>query len=210
MLKILIVDDHAIVRRGLKQIVDNIPEIVTVDEASNGKEALEKILSDDYDLVLLDITLPDRNGIDILYEIKGLKPETRILVLSVHPEEQYARRVFKGGASGYLTKNSAPDELVMAIREVASGKRYISSTFAEKMAFDFLTGTGKKSYENLSNREYQVMCMIASGKTIQEIAESLILSPKTIHTYRTRILAKLDKKNTAELIRYAWENRLLD
>ncbi len=210
MLKILIVDDHAIVRRGLKQIVDNIPETVTVDEASNGKEALEKILSDDYDLVLLDITLPDRNGIDILYEIKRLKPETRILVLSVHPEEQYARRVFKGGASGYLTKNSAPDELVMAIREVASGKRYISSTFAEKMAFDFLTGTGKKSYENLSNREYQVMCMIASGKTIQEIAESLILSPKTIYTYRTRILAKLDKKNTAELIRYAWENRLLD
>ncbi len=210
MLKILIVDDHAIVRRGLKQIVDNIPETVTVDEAGNGKEALEKILSDDYDLVLLDITLPDRNGIDILCEIKGLKPETRILVLSVHPEEQYARRVFESGASGYLTKNSAPDELVMAIREVASGKKYISSTFAEKMAFDFLTGTGKKSYENLSNREYQVMCMIASGKTIQEIAESLILSPKTIHTYRTRILIKLDKKNTAELIRYAWENRLLD
>lgn len=210
MLKILIVDDHAIVRRGLKQIVDNIPETVTVDEASNGKEALEKILSDDYDLVLLDITLPDRNGIDILCEIKRLKPETRILILSVHPEEQYVRRAFKSGASGYLTKNSAPDELVMAIREVASGKKYISSTFAEKTAFDFLNGAGKKSYENLSNREYQVMCMIASGKTIQEIAESLILSPKTIHTYRTRILAKLDKKNTAELIRYAWENRLLD
>jgi len=210
MIKILVADDHAIVREGLKQIIADIPDMVVADEASSGQEVLEKASKHDYDLVLLDITMPDRSGLDILKELKSQRPELHILVLSIHPEEQYAVRVLKAGASGYLTKESAPDELITAIRRTALGGKYISSSLAEKLAFDLETGAEKPLHQTLSDREYQVMCMLASGKTVKEIAEELLLGIKTISTYRYRILQKMQMKNNAELIRYAILNRLVD
>ena len=210
MIRIFVADDHAIVRQGLKQIVADTPDIVVADEASSGQEVLNKVLENDYDLVLLDITMPDRSGLDVLKELKSQRPELHILVLSIHPEEQYAVRVLKAGASGYLTKESAPDELIAAIRKVALGGKYISSSLAEKLAFDLEAGAEKPLHQTLSDREYQVMCMIASGKTIKEIAEESLLGTKTVHTYRSRILRKMKMKNNAELIRYAIENGLLD
>ena len=182
MIKILVADDHAIVREGLKQIIADIPDMVVADEASSGQEVLKKASEHDYDLVLLDITMPDRSGLDILKELKSQRPELRILVLSIHPEEQYAVRVLKAGASGYLTKESAPDELITAIRRTALGGKYISSSLAEKLAFDLETGAEKPLHQTLSDREYQVMCMLASGKTVKEIAEELLLGIKTIST----------------------------
>jgi len=210
MIKILVADDHAIVREGLKQIIADIPDIVVADEASSGQEVLEKASKHDYDLVLLDITMPDRGGLDILKELKSQRPELPILVLSIHPEEQYAVRALKGGASGYLTKESAPDELIMAIRKASLGGKYISSSLAEKLAFDLETGIEKLPHETLSDREYQVMCMIALGKRVKEIAEELSLSKKTISTYRSRVLQKMQMKNNAELTRYAILNRLVN
>jgi len=210
MIRILVADDHAIVREGLKQIIADIPDMVVADEASSGQEVLKKTSKHDYDLVLLDITMPDRSGLDILKELKSQRPELHILVLSIHPEEQYAVRVLKAGASGYLTKESAPDELITAIRKTALGGKYISSSLAEKLAFDLETGAEKPLHQTLSDREYQVMCMLASGKTVKEIAEELLLGIKTISTYRSRVLQKMQMKNNAELIRYAILNRLVD
>jgi len=211
MIKILVADDHAIVREGLKQILADIPDIVVADEASSGQEVLKKASEHDYDLVLLDITMPDISGLDILKELKSKRPEFHILVLSIHPEEQYAVRALRAGASGYLTKESAPDELITAIRKTSLGGKYISSSLAEKLAFDLETGGAEKPlHQALSDREYQVMCMIASGKTVKEIAEELLLSIKTISTYRSRVLQKMQLKNNAELTRYAILNRLVD
>ncbi len=210
MIKILVADDHAIVREGLKQIIADIPDMVVADEASSGQEVLRKASEHDYDLVLLDITMPDRSGLDILKELKSQRPELHILVLSIHPEEQYAVRVLKAGASGYLTKESAPDELITAIRKASLGGKYVSFPLAEKLAFNLETGAGKPLHQTLSDREYQVMCMIASGKTVKEIAEELLLGIKTISTYRSRVLQKMQMKNNVELIRYAILNRLVD
>jgi len=210
MIRILVVDDHAVVRAGLKQIVADTPDIVVAGEASNGHEALNQILNNDYDVILLDVTMPGKSGIDILKESKSQKPELHILVLSIHPEEQYAVRVLKAGASGYLTKESAPDELIMAIRKVAFGGKYVSSSLAEKLAFDLETGIGKLLHQTLSDREYQVMCMIASGKTVKQIAEELSLGIKTVNTYRYRTLQKMKMKSNLELARYAIVNQLLD
>ena len=210
MIRIFVADDHAIVREGLKQIVADTDDIVVTGEASTGQEALYKILKNDYDVVLLDITMPDRSGLDILKELRIQKPELNILVLTIHPEEQYAVRVLKAGASGYLTKESVPEELVTAIRKVALGGKYVSSSLGEKLAFDLTTGAEKLLHETLSDREYQVMCMIASGKMVKEIAEELCLSIKTVSTYRSRVLVKMKMKTNAELIRYAVLNRLVD
>ena len=210
MIRVLVVDDHAIVREGLRQIVADTPDIVVADEASNGQEAINKILENDYDLVLLDIAMPGKNGIDLLRELKNQRPGLNILILSIHPEEQYAVRALKAGASGYLTKECAPDELVTAIRKVVLGGKYIGSSLAEKLASDLEAGAEKPLHQVLSDREYQVMCMIASGKTIKEIAEESLLGIKTVHTYRSRILRKMNMKNNAELTRYAIENGLLD
>jgi len=210
MIKILIADDHAIVREGMKQILSESSEMLVVAEASTGQAVLEKINKNDIDLVVLDISMPGRGGMDILKDIKSLKPKLPVLILSMYPEEQYAVRVLKSGASGYLTKESAPAELVKAIRQISQGKKYISPSLAEKLAIDLEVSPDKPPHEILSDREYQVMCMIASGKTLKEIADGLSLSIKTISTYRSRILEKMNMKTNAELTHYAIKSKLVD
>jgi len=209
VIKVLVADDHAIVRAGLKQIINDIPGMVVADEASSGQEVLEKALEKDYDIVLLDITMPGRSGFDILKELRSQKPNLSILFLSVHPEEQYAMRVLRMGASGYLTKESVPEELVAALLKVASGGKYISSSLAERFAGELEASSGQAPHRILSNREFQVLCMIASGKVAKDIAKELILSVKTISTYRSRILQKMNMRSNAELIRYAIDNELI-
>lgn len=210
MIKILIADDHPIVRKGLKEIIEETPGMKVVEEASNGQEVLEKVFKKDINVVLLDISMPGRSGLDILRDMKRQKPKLVVLVLSMHPEEQYAVQALKEGASGYLTKKSAPDELLTALRKVSSGGKYVSASLAEKLAYALEKDGEKPPHETLSVREYEVMRMIASGKTVTEIARELFLSPKTISTYRARILEKMRMKNNAQLVRYAIKNRLVD
>lgn len=210
MIKILIADDHTIVRKGLKQILSETSDMVVAGEAGNGQEVLDKVRKNGYDVILLDISMPGRSGLDIMRELKTEYPRLPVLVLSMYPEEQYAVRVLRAGASGYLTKESAPDELIAAIRKVVVGKKYVSSSLAEKLAFYLETDTGKPLHETLSDREYQVMCMIASGKTVGDIAENLSLSVKTISTYRSRILEKMKMSTNAELTHYAIQNKLVE
>jgi two-component system invasion response regulator UvrY len=210
MIKILVADDHTLVRKGLKQILLDTPSVEVVDEASNGIEVLNKIKSNEYDLVLLDISLPGRSGIDILKQSKCIKPELPVLMLSMFPEEQYAVRSLRAGASGYLTKESAPEELIDAIKIVTKGRKYITSSLAERLAVELLVESEKELHESLSDREYQVFCLIASGKTVKEIAEKLSLSEKTISTYRARIMQKMYMKNNAQIIRYAIKRDLVD
>jgi len=210
MIKILIADDHAIVREGLKQIVAETSDMTVADEASNGYEVLDRVRDNEYDVVVLDISMPGGDGLNILKQIRRERPKLSVLVLSMHPEGQYAVRVLKAGAAGYLTKESAPDELVTAIRRVAEGRKYVSSTLAEKLAFDLEHDTMRPLHETLSDREYQVLCMIAAGKRVKEIADELCLSIKTISTYRSRILEKMDMKNNAELTHYAIKEGLVE
>jgi DNA-binding NarL/FixJ family response regulator len=208
MIRILIADDHFIVREGLKQIVSDVPDMVVVDEASDGQEALRKALAGSFDIVILDISMPVKSGLDVLRELKLQKPDANVLILSVHPEEHYAMRVLKAGASGYLTKESAPDELVMAIRRISQGRKYITTTLAEKLAGVIEHPADVPLHATLSEREFRVMVMIASGQSIKQISEKLFLSIKTVSTYRTRILKKMNFKNNSELIRYSIENGL--
>ena len=210
MIMILIADDHAVVREGLKRIITETSDMVVADEAADGHEVINKALKNDYDVVVLDITMPGINGLDVLKQIRAKKPKLPILVLSVHPEEQYAVRVLKAGASGYLTKERAPDELVAAIRKVASGRKYITSSLAEKLALELDIDREKPPHETLSDREYQVMCMVTSGRTVKDIAEELFLSEKTISTYRTRILEKMKMKSNIELTHYAIKHGLVE
>ena len=210
MISILVVDDHPVVREGLKQILQGMPETVVLDEAGSAQETLGKISENDYDMVILDISLPDRNGLDVLKDLRRMKPVLRILVVTMHPEEQYALRTLKAGAYGYLTKDAASDELVLATRTICSGRKYIGLSVAEKLAFALDTEAEKLPHELLSDREYQVMCMIASGKTTTGIARELMLSAKTVSTYRSRILSKMRLKNNMELIHYAIKHRLVD
>jgi len=210
MIRILIADDHAVVREGLKRIITETSDMIVADEAADGHEVLNKALKNDYGVVVLDITMPGINGLDVLKQIKAQKPKLPILVLSVHPEEQYAVRALKAGASGYLTKESAPDELIAAIRKVSVGRKYVSSFLAEKLALDLEIDSEKPPHETLSDREYQVMCMITSGRTVKDIAEELFLSEKTISTYRTRILEKMKMKSNIELTHYAIKHRLVE
>jgi len=209
MIRLLVADDHTIVRRGIEQIIAGTSDIVVADEARNGQEVLEKINRNSYDLVLLDISMPGRDGLEILKEVKGLKPKQAVLMLSMYPEEQYAVRALRSGAAGYLTKESAPDELIAAIRKVFSGGKYVSSALAERLAAKLGTQSDKPLHELLSDREYQIMCMIASGKTPTDIAQLLSLSVKTISTYRTRILVKMHMKSNADITRYALQNNLV-
>jgi two-component system invasion response regulator UvrY len=210
MIKILIADDHAIVRQGLRQIVAETSDMVVADEASTGHEVLDKMRDNEYTMVVLDISMPGGDGLNILKQIRKEKPKIPVLVLSMHPEEQYAVRVLKAGAAGYLTKESAPDELITAIRKVSAGRKYVSSLLAEKLAFDLDSDGEKPLHEILSDREFQVMCMIASGKRVKEIGEELCLSIKTISTYRSRILEKMRMKNSAELTHYALKHGLVE
>lgn len=210
MIKILVADDHTIVREGLKQILAETSDIVVSGEAGNAQEILDEIFKNDYDVVLLDISMPGKSGLDILKDLKSIKPKLPVLILSMHPEEQYAVRVLKSGASGYLTKGSPLDELITAIRKVSLGGKYVSSVLAEKLAFNLEKDTKKPIHETLSDREFQVLCMIASGKVVSEIAEELSLSVKTVSTYRARILEKMEMKNNAEITYYAIKNGLVD
>ncbi len=209
-IKILVADDHAIVRKGLIQIISEVPGMHVVDEASNGIEAMQKLLEKDYDIVLLDISMPGRSGLDILRAIKNKKPKIPVLVLSVHPEEQYAIRAIKAGASGYLTKDSAPDELIAAIKKISKGGKYVTTSLAEKLLYELEPSDEKPGHEILSDREYQVMCMFALGKTLKEIAKELSLSIQTISTYRMRILEKMKMNTLAEVIRYAIKHGLVE
>lgn len=210
MLRILVADDHTIVREGLKQILGEVPDIIVAGEASDGLEALQKAQEDHYDLVLLDIAMPGLGGLDVLKHLKSHKPELPVLMLSMYPEEQYAVRTLKAGASGYLTKESASDELIAAIRKVCSGGRYITSSLAEKLAFCLDANSEKPIHERLSDREYQVVRMIASGQTVTEIADALCLSVKTISTNRTRALTKMGMKTNAEMTYYAIKHGLVE
>lgn len=209
MIKVFVADDHAVVRQGLKQIVADIDDIEVVGEAGSGRETLDLLSKQDCDIVLLDITMPDKSGLDVLKDLKKLRPELKVLMLTMHPEEQYAIRALRAGACGYLTKESAPDELISAIRKVATGSRYISETLALKLADQLVTPTEEPLHQSLSDREFQIMLMIALGAKVNEIANALFLAKTTISTYRHRILRKMKMSSNAEIARYAIENRLL-
>ncbi|HTG02342.1 MAG TPA: response regulator transcription factor [Nitrospirota bacterium] len=202
MTRILIADDHAIFREGLKQILEDYDDLEIIDEASRGQEVLDKVAKKDYDLLLLDIAMPGLSGLDTLKLLKVQKPRLRVLILSMYPEEQYAVRAIKAGASGYITKASASEELIEAIRKVSQGGRYISASITEKLLFEPGQEPERPPHERLSDREYQILCLIGRGKTVGEIAEALGLSVKTVSTHRVHILEKMDMKNNAELTNY--------
>ena len=209
-MKILIADDHAIVREGVKQIVKTLPEVTQTDEAWDGYQTLEKIKTEAYDLVILDISMPGLSGLDILRNIKDREIKTNILILSFHPQEQYAIRAFKLGASGYLSKNTAFEELTTAINKISKGGKYISPAFAEKLLFSDAGNSDKMPHELLSEREFQTMLMLARGRSVTEIANDIFISDKTVSTYRSRILEKMGLKNNAELTLYAIKNDLIE
>lgn len=209
-IRVFIADDHAIVREGLKQILADTPDIVVAGEAENGVDAIQLFRNSDCRVMLLDISLPDRSGIDVLKQLKKEKPDLAVLMLSMHREDQYAIRSLKAGASGYLTKQSAPRELVTAIRQVAGGQKYISAALAQELANSVGDDHETALHDTLSDREYQTLVMIASGKTVGAIAEELSLSVKTVSEYRARLLLKMKLKNSAELTHYAIRNQLIE
>jgi DNA-binding NarL/FixJ family response regulator len=209
MIHILVADDHAVVRQGVKQILADVKDMAVKDEAQNGSETLKKVTENEYDVVLLDISMPGRSGLEVLEDIKAQRPKQAVLILSMHPEEQYAVRALRAGAAGYLTKASAPQELIGAIRKVAGGGKYVTSSLAEKLADELEFDTEKLPHERLSNREHQVMLMLAGGKSVSDIADELCLSVKTISTYRSRIMDKMDMKKNAELTLYAVHKKLI-
>jgi two-component system invasion response regulator UvrY len=210
MLRLLIADDHPVFRRGLKQIIAETADMVVGGEAADGHEALSLARTGHYDVVLLDITMPTKDGLDVLAVLNKERPAVPVLVLSMHPEEQFAVRALRSGASGYLTKESAPDELLAAIRKVSSGGKYVTASLAEQLV-SIVGASGETSaHDALTAREYQVMCLIASGKTVSEAARELSLSVKTVSTYRARILEKLHVENNAQLIRYAIQSQLVE
>ena len=209
-MKILITDDHAVVRQGLKLILADQFKCAEFGEARNAQEALNRVWKEKWDVVILDITMPGRNGLEVLKEIKRSRPKLPVLVLSMHPEDQFAVRLLKAGAAGYLTKESAGEELVGAIEKVTSGGRYISPSLAERMASYLDMDVRKAPHERLSDREFLVLRMIASGKAVSQIAKELSLSVATVSTYRARILEKMDLKNNAQLTHYAIQKCLVE
>lgn len=210
MTRILIADDHEVVRRGLKGILTDEFESLTVGEAGTGSEALEAARQEPWDIVLLDINMPGRGGLEVLEELRQICPKTPVLVLSVFPEEDYAMRAFKLGAAGYLTKQSASDELLAAIRKALAGGKYVTASLAEKLASSLSGGTPTAPHETLSNRELQVLRLITAGMTVKEIAKEMSLSDKTVGTYRTRISNKMHLSTNVELTRYALQHHLVD
>ena len=209
-IRVLIADDHAIVRQGLRQILSDTPDLTVAGEAENGVQAVQMVRTGEWDVVLMDVSMPDRNGIDALKLIKKEYPRLPVLILSMYPEDQYAIRALKAGAAGYLTKQSAPELLVTAIRQVASGKKYVSPSLAEELANAIGDDSERLPHEKLSDREYQTLCMIASGKTPTEIAEALNLSVKTVSVYRARLLEKMNLRNNAELTHYGLKHGLAE
>ena len=209
MIKVFMVDDHAIVREGLRRVLADSPGMEVIGEASNGHEALDRLRTLHPDVLLLDLSMPGRGGLDTLREVRERWPAVKVLVLSMHPEDQFAIRVLKEGARGYMTKESAPAELVRAIQKVAGGGTWVSASVTERMV-QVLGGGREEPHERLSSREFEVMRMLAQGKTVSQIAAQLFLSVKTVSTYRTRILEKLGLENTAELMHYAIDKKLAD
>lgn len=203
MIEVLIVDDHQLMRQGLRQILEDTDDIVAADEAQDGQQAIEKVRARHFDLVLLDVAMPGMDGLDAIHILRQEQPDLSVLVLTMYPEEQYAVRFLKAGAAGYLTKDSASEELITAIRKIAQGGRYVTISLAEKLVQYLGVDSSRPAHEVLSDREYQVMRMIASGQTNSEIAAELSLSVKTVSTYRTRILTKLGLRNNAEIMQYA-------
>ncbi|MDQ1708050.1 MAG: hypothetical protein QOJ88_1261 [Pyrinomonadaceae bacterium] len=210
MKRILIIDDHAVVRDGLKRTFESQSYSVIFGEASTGAEALQLAREQDWDLAVLDLSLGEQNGLDVLKDLKLIRPRLPVLIFSMHAEEQYARRAFTAGASGYVTKDSPTPELAKAINSLMTGGRYITSALAEKIVFDLGRGSDRPPHENLSDREFEVMRLIALGRTVTEIGDLLALSDKTISTYRARLLEKMGMKTNAELTRYAIQNKLID
>jgi DNA-binding NarL/FixJ family response regulator len=206
-MKVLIADDHAIVRKGLRQIAEESGQIC-VGEAADGQEALEKLREERWDALVLDINMPGRHGLDVLRTVRDVQPELPVLVLSVHPEDQYAIRVLKSGAAGYLNKDAAPEELVQAIQKVVAGGKYISASLAEKLAFEISGNADTLPHEQLSDREYRVLVMIGDGKSVGQIADELSLSVKTVSTYRSRVLEKMHLGTNADMIRYVIDHGL--
>ncbi len=209
-IRVLIADDHSIVRRGLKQILSDTADLVVTGEAEDGVKALHMVRQGEWDVVLMDVSMPERNGIDALKLIKKEYPKLPVLVLSMHPEEQYALRALKAGAAGYLNKQGAPEQLVHAIRQVAAGKKYVSPAVAEELANAIGDDSDKLPHERLSDREYQTLCMISSGKTLTQIGLELNLSVKTVSVYRARLLEKMKLKNNAELTHYGLKHKLVE
>lgn len=210
MIRILIADDHAIVRQGVKQVLDIAPQRFTVGESPNANDAIRKVRGQRWDLVLLDINLPGKNGIDALKQLRNESPETPVLIFSFHPENRFALRALKAGAAGYITKSSPPDVLLSAILRVAHGGKYITESLAEKLANIFDTDFDRPPHESLTDREFQIFNLLAGGKTVSEIAAELTLSVKTISTHRAKILSKLHLRNNAELMHYSMQNMLAD
>ena len=210
MIRVLLADDHAIVRAGLKEILADTGDITVAGEATNGQEVIARVRGGDYDVAVLDMSMPGRSGIDLIKQVKNAKPGLRILVLTMHSEDQYAVRALKAGASGFLTKEAAADQLVAAIRRIAAGGAYVSPETAERLVLATAAHTTSAPHTLLSDREFQVLQMIAGGRTVGEIAKRLSLSVKTVSTHKTRILRKMGLANQAELIRYALEHKLLD
>ena len=208
-MRILIADDHPIFRAGLKEILSKEKEVELIGEADDGPKALELARKQRWDVVVLDLTMPGKDGLEALQELRRERPKLPVLVLSAHPEDQLALRLLKAGAAGYLTKDKAPEVLFTAVRKVLRGEKYISESLAEKVALDVVSGATRSLHEALSHREYQVMRMIAAGKTMKEIAKELFLSVRTVSTYRARVLEKMNMKTNAELIRYALQNKLV-
>jgi two-component system invasion response regulator UvrY len=208
MTKVLIVDDHAVVRTGIKQILIEIAHF-TVEEAKTGRSALDKVANQKFDLVILDISLPDKNGLDVLKEIKINNSTLPVLILSMHSEDQYAVRALKAGAAGYMTKESAGEDLEIAVQKILAGGKFITPSLAEKLAQYLETDNTKMPHETLSDREYQILCLLASGKSLTEIGQDLNLSVKTISSYRTRLLKKMHMKTNAELTQYVMTNNIL-
>jgi two-component system invasion response regulator UvrY len=210
MIRILIADDHAVVRRGLHQILAEESDMKVVGEAGTSEESLAVLRKQKCDVVVLDINMPDKNGIETIKDMKVEFPEMNILVLSMHQEDQFGVRAFRAGASGYLTKDSNPDEMLVAIRKVASGKKYITAKLAELLEFELHRKSDKPLHQSLSDREFAVLLAIAKGKSIASIAQELFLSAKTVSSYRARVLAKMNMKSNAEIIHYAHHHSLLE
>jgi two-component system invasion response regulator UvrY len=210
MINVLIADDHVLIREGLKKILKGQPDMVLAGEAGNAQELFEQLKKLNVDIVLLDISMPGESGLEALKELRQIYPKIPVLILSVHPEQRFAVRALKGGASGYITKESAVEELVHAIRRIVGGGKYVSLALAEQLASDLESGTARAPHETLSDREYQVMCLIASGKKSSEIAEELSVSLSTVNTYRNRIFEKMRLQTNVELTRYAIENHLIE
>lgn len=210
MIKILVVDDHALIRKGLKQLLADSPGLQVTGEAESGMQAIGMMRKNHFDLVLLDIALPDKHGIDVLKQLRAEQPDIKIILLSMYPEDQYGLRALKAGASGYINKQSAPEKLVGAIQQVINGKKYISDNLAEQLLNNLIGDAPESMHQCLSNREYQTLCLMASGKSLTEISEIMLLSPKTVSVYRARMLEKMNFKNNAEAVHYAIAHHLVD